>query len=225
MAHVEPTGADEDQPHERSPGSGAAQPAGRKSLTRFIARRRTIAIVAAAAVVLAGGALAVNHFSASGGTSAVNGNTVEYATGHMPLVPEYTATSLTGTPIKLSSYRGKILVLNFWWSDCPPCRAEAPTLEVAYQHYHPQGVDFLGDDVGDTVTSALAFDHSDGISYPSINDPSYAFVQQFSQAAPVNATPTTAVIDKTGHVVGMIIGTLSLGELTTLIHRAETAKS
>ena len=85
MAHVEPTGADEDQPHERSPGSGAAPPAGRKSLTRFIARRRTIANVAAAAVVLAGGALAVNHFSARGGTSAVNGNTVEYAAGHMPL--------------------------------------------------------------------------------------------------------------------------------------------
>ena len=190
-------------------------------------RRRTVVTVTAAAVVLAGGALAVNHFTASSSTGGriVNGGTVEYAAGLQPLVPDFTATSLTGTPIKMTSYRGKILVLNFWWSLCAPCAAEAPTLEVAYQQYHPQGVDFLGDDVGDTVTSALAFDHSDGISYPSINDPSYAFAQQFSQAVPVSATPTTAVIDKTGHVVGMIIGTLSLGELTTLIHRAETAKS
>lgn len=93
-------------------------------------------------------------------------------------------------------------MLNFWWSDCSPCRAEAPTLEVSYQHYHPQGVDFLGDDVGDTVSSALAFNRTDGISYPSINNPGYAFVQQFTRAAPVSATPTTAVIDRTGHVVG-----------------------
>ena len=222
MTHVEGTGADEDQ--ERGSVPGRALPAGRKSLTRFRPRRRTIAFVATAAVVLAGGAVAVNHSSGDGHMSEVSGNTVEYAAGHMPLIPDYTGTSLTGSPIKLSSYRGKILVLNFWWSDCSPCRAEAPTLEVAYQHYHPQGVDFLGDDVGDTVTSALAFDRSDGISYPSINDPGYAFTQQFSQAAPVNATPTTAVIDRTGHVVGMIIGTLSLGELTTLIHRAGIAK-
>jgi peroxiredoxin len=175
--------------------------------------------------VLAGGALAVNHFTASSSTGGriVNGDTVEYTAGHQPLVPDFTATSLTGTPIKVASYRGKILVLNFWWSACPPCIAEAPTLEVAYRQYHPQGVDFLGDDVGDTVTSALSFDRSEGISYPSINDPSYAFVQRFSQAAPVAATPTTAVIDKTGHVVGMIIGRLSAGELATLIHQAETA--
>lgn len=224
MAHVEDSGGDEDQAHGRSRGSEAASLPGRKALARVRVRRRTAVCVAAAAVVLAGASLGVNHFSGGGRTSAASGNTVEYAVGHMPLVPAYTGTSLTGSPIKLSSYRGKILVLNFWWSDCSPCRAEAPTLEVAYQRYHPHGVDFLGDDVGDTVSGALAFDRADGISYPSINDPGYAFVQQFTRAAPVSATPTTAVIDRTGHVVGMIIGTLSLSELTTLIHRAGTVE-
>jgi peroxiredoxin len=198
-----------------------------KGPLRSRVRRRTVGIASAAAMVLAGAALAVNHFTAGSGTGGhlVNGDTVEYTAGHQPLVPDFTAASLTGTPIKMASYQGKILVLNFWWSACAPCRAEAPTLEVAYQQYHPQGVDFLGDDVGDTVTSALSFDRSQSISYPSINDPSYAFVQQFSRAAPVAATPTTAVIDKTGHVVGMIIGGLSIGELATLIHQAETAGS
>jgi peroxiredoxin len=190
-------------------------------------RRRTVVTVTAAAVVLAGGALAVDHFTTSSDTTSrvVNGNTVEYTAGHQPLVPDFTATSLTGTPIKMTSYRGKILVLNFWWSLCAPCIAEAPTLEVAYQQYHPQGVDFLGDDVGDTVTNALSFIQSESISYPSINDPSYSVVQQFSQAVPISATPTTVVIDKTGHVVGMIPGGISIGELTALIHRAETADS
>ena len=190
-------------------------------------RRRTVISVTAAAVVLAGGALAVDHFTASSSTGGrlMNGGTVEYAAGHQPLVPDFAATSLTGTPIKMTSYQGKVLVLNFWWSQCAPCIAEAPALEVAYQQYHPQGVDFLGDDVGDTVASALSFIRSEGISYPSINDPSYSVVQQFSQAVLVSATPTTAVIDKTGHVIATILGRASIGELAALIHQAETANS
>lgn len=190
-------------------------------------RRRTAISVTAVAVILAGGALAVGHFTASSSTGGLmaNGDTVEYAAGHQPLVPDFAATSLTGTPVKMTSYRGKVLVLNFWWSECAPCVAEAPALEAAYQQYHPQGVDFLGDDVGDTVTGALSFTRTEGISYPSINDPSYSVVQQFSQAVPVSATPTTAVIDKTGHVVGISLGPISIGELAALIHQAETANS
>jgi peroxiredoxin len=206
-------------------GSGIDR--GRASRITGRLRGRTVVIVTAVALALGGGALAVNHFTASSSTGSriVNGDTVEYTAGHQPLVPDITATSLTGTPVKMTSYRGKILVLNFWWSLCAPCIAEAPTLEVAYQQYHPQGVDFLGDDVGDTVTGALSFIRSESISYPSINDPGYSVVQQFSQAAPVSATPTTAVIDKTGHVVGMILGRISISELATLIHWAQASGS
>jgi peroxiredoxin len=226
MAHAQGTGADEDQAC-RIPENETAPPAAGKGLLRSGVRRRTIVTVTAAAVVLAGGALAVNHFAAGSNTSAgvVNGNAVEYAAGHRPLVPDFTATSLTGTPIKLSSYRGKILVLNFWGSWCAPCIAEAPTLEVAYEQYHPQGVEFLGDDLDDTVPNALSFIRSEDIGYPSANDPSYAVVQQFSQAALVRDPPTTAVIDKTGHVVGMILGGVNIGELAVLLHEAETAGS
>ncbi len=220
MTQAQRSGADKDQASSSSEepsgefgsdnGHDATPPltAGKGSL-RSRARRRTIVTVTAAAVVLAGGALAVNHFATGSNTSA--GNTVEYAAGHRPLVPDITATSLTGTPIKLSSYRGKILVLNFWGSWCAPCIAEAPALEVAYEQYHPQGVDFLGDDLDDTVPNALSFIRSENISYPSINDPSYTVVQQFSQAALVRDPPTTAVIDKTGHVVGMILGGVNIG--------------
>jgi peroxiredoxin len=222
MAHAQRSGADEDHA-SRIPENETAQPTTRKGLLRSRGRRRTIVTVTAAAVVLAGGALAVNHFAAGSNTSA--GNTVEYAAGHRPLVPDFTATSLTGIPIKLSSYRGKILVLNFWGSWCAPCIAEAPTLEAAYEQYHPQGVDFLGDDLDDTVPNALSFIRSENISYPSINDPSYAVVQQFSQAALVRDPPTTAVIDKTGHVVGMILGGVDIGELAILLHQAETPGS
>lgn len=209
------------------PGAPSRKLFARKGSLLFRGRHRTAATVTAAVVVLLGGALTVSHFAAgSGGTTGrvVNGSTVEYAKGHRPLAPDITATSLTGTTIKMSSYRGKVLVLNFWGSWCGPCRAEASTLVVAYQQYHTQGVDFLGDDVGDTPTNALSFIRSESISYPSVNDSGYSFVQQFSQAAPVSDPPTTAVIDKTGHVVGMVLGPISNGELTTLLHQAAPAQ-
>jgi len=88
----------------------------------------------------------------------------------------------------------------------PPCRDEAPTLEVLSQQYGSRGVAFLGDDVADTPANALAFNRSVGITYPSVNDPGYVIVQDFSQTAPVSDTPTTVVVDRTGHVAGMVLG-------------------
>ncbi len=187
----------------------------------FRAKRRTIVIVTAVLAVLLAGALAVTFLTQGKGNAASPGNgAVEYQPGHRPLAPDFTATSLTGTTIKLSSYRGKTVVLNFWGSWCPPCRAEAPALAALAQQYRSRGVAFLGDDVADTPSNALAFTRSVGISYPSISDPGYLIVQKFSQVAPVSDTPTTVVIDKTGHVAGMVLGAISYGQMTTLLRNA-----
>ena len=211
----------------RWPGGSPRKATARKDPLVFRPRRRTVVTVAAAFAVLLGGALAVTlatgNSSGPGGGKVTSGNTVSYQAGSRPLAPEVTATSLTGSTIKLSSYRGKVVVLNFWGSWCPPCRDEGPTLAVLDQQYQSKGVAFLGDDVGDTPANALAFTRSIGITYPSINDPGYAVVQDFSQVAPVSDTPTTVVIDKTGHVVGMVLGQASYGEMTTLLHDAEAS--
>jgi thiol-disulfide isomerase/thioredoxin len=186
----------------------------------FKAKRRTVVTVTAVVAVLLAGALAATLLTSGKGNVANATNTVEYPAGHRPLAPDFSGTSLTGATIKLSSYRGKTVVLNFWGSWCTPCRDEAPTLAVLDEQYGSKGVAFLGDDVGDTPANALAFTHSVGITYPSINDPSYAVVQQLSQAAPVSDTPTTVVIDKTGHVAAMVIGTVTYGEMTTILRDA-----
>ena len=185
----------------------------------FRAKRRTVVTVTAVLAVLLAGALAVTFLTQAKGNAASNG-TVEYQPGHRPLAPDFTATSLTGTTIKLSSYRGKTVVLNFWGSWCPPCRAEAPALAALAQQYRSRGVAFLGDDVADTPSNALAFTRSVGISYPSVNDPGYLIVQDFSQVVPVNDTPTTIVIDRTGHIAGMVLGTVSYATMVTLLKDA-----
>ena len=185
----------------------------------FRAKRRTVVTVTAVLAVLLAGALAVTLLTQGNGNAKTDG-AVEYQPGHRPLAPDISATSLTGAAIKLSSYRGKTVVLNFWGSWCPPCRAEAPTLAVLAQQYNSKGVAFVGDDVGDTPSNALAFTRSAGITYPSISDPSYLVVARFSEVAPVSDTPTTVVIDKTGHVAGMVLGEVSYGQMTTLLRNA-----
>jgi thiol-disulfide isomerase/thioredoxin len=195
----------------------------------FRAKRRTVVSVAAVAAVLLAGALVVTLTQGSGqasGVTYVDGNNAQrvYGVGHRPLAPDFTATSLTGTEIRLASYRGKAVVLNFWGSWCAPCRAEAPTLAVLAEQYKSQGVSFLGDDVGDTTANALAFTHDIGITYPSVNDASYSVVQDFSQVVPVGYTPTTVVIDATGHIAGLVIGAVSYQAMTTILHDAVASR-
>jgi thiol-disulfide isomerase/thioredoxin len=186
----------------------------------FKAKRRTVVTVTAVVAALLAGALAVTFLTSGKGTTANAANSVEYPAGHRPLAPDFSGTSLTGSTIKLSSYQGKTVVLNFWGSWCSPCREEAPTLAVLDEQYGSKGVAFLGDDVGDTPANALAFTHSAGITYPSINDQGYAVVQQVMAVVPVSDTPTTVVIDKTGHVAGIVLGAISYGQMTTLLRDA-----
>ena len=111
-------------------------------------------------------------------------------------------------------------MLNVWGSWCTPCRAEAPTLAVIAEQYASKDVAFLGDDVNDTPVNALSFIKSSGIPYASMNDSSYEVAQVISQVQPISATPTTVVLDKTGHVVSAILGASSYGELTSLLRVA-----
>jgi len=186
----------------------------------FKAKRRTVVTVTAVAAVLLAGVLAATLLTSGNSDTASASNMVEYPAGHRPLAPDITGTSLTGTAIKLSGYRGKTVVLNFWGSWCAPCRGEAPVLALLDKQYGSKRVAFLGDDVGDTPANALAFTRGAGISYPSINDQGYAVVAQLSQVVPVKDTPTTVVIDKTGHVAGTILGAVNYGDMTTLLRDA-----
>jgi thiol-disulfide isomerase/thioredoxin len=191
----------------------------------FRAKRRTVVTATAVVAVLLAGALAVTLLTSGKGNASASTGLVEYTVGHQPIAPNVAGTSLTGSPIKLSSYRGKTVVLNFWGSWCAPCRGEAPTLAELDQHYSPKGVAFLGDDVADTPTNALAFTRTANITYPSFNDNGYLVVADFSQAGvAVNDTPTTVVIDKTGHVVGMVLGAALYSQVATLIQDAAVSQ-
>ena len=184
------------------------------------ARRRTVVLAAASVGVLLIVVLVAGW--AGGGksdTTEVDGSTsaVLYTAGHRPVAPDFSGTTLTGTPLSFSSYRGQVVVLNFWGSWCVPCRAEASTLAAVAALYRSSGVTFLGVDVRDTTASALAFTRTFGITYPSVTDPSSAITLDFTSVVPIAGTPTTLVIDKTGRIAGAVFGTVTYSELTTIL--------
>jgi peroxiredoxin len=191
----------------------------------FRTRRRVLVLVAAVGtgallvvVLLAG-------WATSGNRSATevdgNPNAVLYAAGHRPLAPDFTATTLSGARLSFSSYRGRVVVINFWGSWCVPCREEAPALAVAAQQFSPAGVAFLGVDVRDTTASAEAFARSFGIPYPSVSDSGSQITLDFTAVVPIAGTPTTLVIDRTGHIAGAVFGQATYAELNTILGQVD----
>jgi thiol-disulfide isomerase/thioredoxin len=190
----------------------------------FKVKRRTAVVTAIVVVACVAVGLAVTLTGGSGQASDRDylGHSTSawlYTQGHEPAAPDFSGTSLTGSPLKYSSYKGKVVVLNFWGSWCAPCRSEAPTLAVLSQEFAKNGVSFIGDDVGDTPVNALTFTKSVGISYPSLNDPGYQIAQDFGKAVLINDTPATLVLDRTGHIAGVIYGTASYGVLDSMLKK------
>jgi peroxiredoxin len=112
-----------------------------------------------------------------------------------------------GTPITSSAYTGRVVVVNFWYAGCPPCRAEAPDLEKTYTAFSSQGVRFLGVNVRDQAATARSFASEFGITYPSVLDVDRGTMQlAFSGVVAPNAVPTTIVLDRNGRVAARVLG-------------------
>jgi thiol-disulfide isomerase/thioredoxin len=156
---------------------------------------------------------------ASNGISFVSGNgtAAYYQPGSRLAAPDVSGTTLAGAKLSLRSYRGQVVVMNFWGSWCAPCRAEAPTLAVLSEQYQAKGVRFLGVDIRDSPATAQAFVQNLGITYPSLNDPSDEIALEFRGTVPPAAIPSTLVIDRSGRIAGRIIGQASYSSLNHML--------
>jgi len=125
----------------------------------------------------------------------------------------------TGETVSSDDYRGGVLVVNFWYAACGPCIVEAPMLEEVWQEYQDQGVAFLGVNTYDQPATALSFAQDNNVTYPSVIDVNDGRVKlAFAQVTPIQATPTTLVLDRDGRVAARVIGQLaSASILSTLV--------
>lgn len=132
----------------------------------------------------------------------------------------FAGTTETGDDVSSSDYAGEVLVVNFWYAACGPCRAEAPDLEEAYSEFEGQDVSFLGINTADAPEAAAAFAKTYGVSYPSVMAGRDGAVKlAFAERTAINATPTTLVLDGEGRVAARIIGQLPDASVLTALVR------
>lgn len=119
--------------------------------------------------------------------------------------------------IDTDDWDAEILVLNTWYAACPPCRAEAPDLAALASQFEDDGVRFLGINTEDESPTAAAFERTYDIPYPSILDQSGRVVAALNGVVPLQAVPTTVVVDGDGMVAARVIGQVEKSTLEVLI--------
>jgi thiol-disulfide isomerase/thioredoxin len=144
------------------------------------------------------------------------GTATTFAAGHRVLAPAVTGKTLDGTTLTLASYRGKIVVLNFWGSWCNPCRAEGPFLQLMATDYAAKGVQFVGVDIRDTAASAKSF-LGKTPTYPNLFDPDELVTLLFNATVSPSAIPSTIIIDRSGKIAARIFGATTEPRLSAVL--------
>jgi peroxiredoxin len=121
---------------------------------------------------------------------------------------------LTGGEYRLSDDRGKVVVLNYFASWCPPCQTETPQFDAIYRERKDAGVQFVGMDVKDPSKSAAQSWLKDkGVTFPVVYDEAARTAIQLGDV-PMAALPSTVVIDKQGRVAAVYVGSVLPKDLT-----------
>ncbi|MBT8083910.1 MAG: TlpA family protein disulfide reductase [Woeseia sp.] len=110
--------------------------------------------------------------------------------------PDFALASNTGSNLRLSEYRGDVVMINFWATWCGPCRQEMPLLDDLYGRYERVGFKLLGVNIDDDAGRALKMIDELGVSFPVLFDEA----KDVSRLYQVEAMPVTILVDRAGTV-------------------------
>jgi len=112
------------------------------------------------------------------------------------VAPDFVLKSSTGENLRLSEYRGDVVMINFWATWCGPCRQEMPLLDELYSRYERVGFTLLGVNIDDDSRQAMKMIDELGVSFPVLFDES----KDVSKLYAVEAMPVTVLVDREGTV-------------------------
>lgn len=167
-------------------------------------RRARLLVTTLSLVVLAGCSGVGTEGSTGGYVSGSRYVTFVEPQDRQP-APVLEGEDLDGESLSSTDFDGQTLVVNVWGSWCPPCRAEAPTLNEVSEQYADADVQFVGLVVRDNLDAARAFERRFETPYPSLMDHGGRLQLGFADSLPSQAIPTTWVIDSEGRVAARII--------------------
>jgi cytochrome c biogenesis protein CcmG, thiol:disulfide interchange protein DsbE len=147
----------------------------------------------------------------SGGNPGSLGVNSVFGRVDVPAEPasDFTLELLDGGTLNLSDLRGKVVLVDFWASWCPPCRQEAQTLTQVYQEYADQPVEFVGVDIWDRQEDALAYINEYNVPYPNGIDERGTILIDYG----VTGIPEKFIIDQNGVLRQQLVGPTSADTL------------
>ena len=155
--------------------------------------------------------------STEGGYVSGDGTITRVPVEQRTPAPTVSGTTLDDKPWSSDSVTGRVLVYNVWGSWCPPCVKEAPAL-VRAAHRTETLAQFVGLNTRDSGTAqAQAFVREFAVPYPNLFDPGGALVLKFAGQLPLNAIPSTVIVDAEGRIAARVLGEATEATLVGLI--------
>lgn len=131
------------------------------------------------------------------------------------IAPNFTLGSNRASRVSLSELQGKLVILNFWASWCPPCRYEVPALESVHHEYGPQGVVVLAVNEKEKLENVERFAHDNGISFAVwLDEDGWA-----GHIYQVRSIPTTYFIDRAGIIRAVQIGSMTREQIVAHLEK------
>lgn len=155
-------------------------------------------------------------FSGSGSTGTAESNPADCdytAQASGSTVQQISSQSPDGGCVQLSDLEGEVIMLNFWATWCPPCRAEMPTIQNAYETYSDQGFKVLAINNGEGAGTINSFLETHGLTFPVAMDQSSRISRTFG----IRNFPTSVFIDEDGNVLAQHTGMISPTQLERYI--------
>lgn len=115
--------------------------------------------------------------------------------------PDFTLRTLDGKKVSLSELKGKVVLVNFWATWCPPCREEMPLFEKVYKKYKDKGFEILAVSTDSSVEPVKKFVEEFNVSFPVLLDDG-----KVSSLYSIQGLPTSFLIDREGKVVKVRLG-------------------
>ena len=118
-----------------------------------------------------------------------------------PVPPfELKYTAVDGTPVDLAKWHGKVVLVDFWATWCPPCREEVPNVVAAYQKYHDKGFEVMGVSLDEDKQALLDFTSQNGMAWPQYFD-GKGWDNSIASANGVRSIPAMWLFGKDGRLI------------------------